>query len=154
MLQNGRGIHWRCRSRFVSVGDSLLSSGYKYSCSYRLWGGRNSFWFVCSASDVVASVSCVQVWYYSTMYPKDPWYLKLLVSTLSFGAPLDAKTPPQVAAVLIFDTTHQILITHTSASTESYTDTLHSSSPSSLYIFDHQFRESPRAWQSCLVSPT
>ncbi|KIM83937.1 hypothetical protein PILCRDRAFT_818965 [Piloderma croceum F 1598] len=41
-------------------------------------------------------VSCVQVWYYYTMYPKDAWYLKLLV-----------------AAVLIFDTIHQMLITHT-----------------------------------------
>jgi hypothetical protein len=41
-------------------------------------------------------VSCVQVWYYYTMYPTDVWYLKLLV-----------------AAVLTFDTVHQVLITHT-----------------------------------------
>ena len=94
MLQDGRGIHRRCRSRFVSVGDPLLSLGYKYSCSYRLWGGRNDIWFVCSASDVVASVSCIQVWYYSTMYPKDAWYLKLLVGSFSFDASLDTKAPP------------------------------------------------------------
>jgi hypothetical protein len=45
MLQDGCGIHWRCCSRFVSVGDPL-SSGYEYSCSYRLWAGRNNIWFV------------------------------------------------------------------------------------------------------------
>ena len=53
------------------------------------------------------------------MYPKDPSYLKLLVNTISFGALLDTKASPQVAAVLIFDTVHQMLITHTSASTKS-----------------------------------
>ena len=125
MLQDGCGIYWRCCSRFVSAGDPLLFSGYEYSCSYRLWAGRNNIWLVCSAADVVDSVSCVQVWYYTNMYPKDPLYLKLLVSTLSFGASLDTKASPQVAAVLTFDTTHQILITHMSASTKSYTDTLH-----------------------------
>jgi len=40
-------------------------------------------------------VSCLQVWYYYTMYPTDAWYIKLLV-----------------AAVLTFDTVNQILITH------------------------------------------
>jgi len=40
-------------------------------------------------------VSCLQVWYYYTMYPTDAWYIKLLVP-----------------AVLAFDTVHQILITH------------------------------------------
>jgi len=41
-------------------------------------------------------VSCMQVWYYYETYLKDPWQLKLLV-----------------AAVLTFDTIHQLLITHT-----------------------------------------
>ena len=94
MLQDGCGIHWRCSSRFVSVADSLLSSGYKYSCSYRLWGGKNNIWFICSAADVVASVSCIQGWYYATMYSEDPLYLKLLVSTVSFGASLDTEASP------------------------------------------------------------
>ena len=53
------------------------------------------------------------------MYPKDPSYLKLLVSAVSFGALLDTKASPQVAAVLTFDTVHQMLITHTSASAKS-----------------------------------
>ncbi|KIM76349.1 hypothetical protein PILCRDRAFT_826333 [Piloderma croceum F 1598] len=41
-------------------------------------------------------VSCVQVWFYFNNYPKDAWYIKLLV-----------------AAVLASDTTHQALISHT-----------------------------------------
>jgi len=41
-------------------------------------------------------VSCVQMWFYYNYYPKDAWYIKLLV-----------------AAVFLSDTIHQILVTHT-----------------------------------------
>jgi hypothetical protein len=41
-------------------------------------------------------VSCIQTWYYFRRYPKDFWYVKLLV-----------------VVTMIVDTIHQILITHT-----------------------------------------
>ncbi|KAF9050854.1 hypothetical protein BDZ89DRAFT_593971 [Hymenopellis radicata] len=47
-------------------------------------------------SAVLYGVSIVQTLYYYTRYPKDPWYLKLLVATTIF-----------------FDTVHQAFITHT-----------------------------------------
>ena len=55
-----------------------------YGCLHwcRLWGGANSYLSTCFSSSDMSKVSCVQVWYYHTMYPKDPWYLKLLVEIL------------------------------------------------------------------------
>ncbi|KAI9574511.1 hypothetical protein HD554DRAFT_2165994 [Boletus coccyginus] len=41
-------------------------------------------------------VTCVQTWFYYTHYPSDPWYIKLLVFS-----------------ILVSDTGHQALITHT-----------------------------------------
>ncbi|KAF9247140.1 hypothetical protein BU15DRAFT_69979 [Melanogaster broomeanus] len=46
-------------------------------------------------SAVLYGVTCVQTYYYYTHYPKDPWYIKLLVG-----------------AALVSDTCHQALITH------------------------------------------
>jgi hypothetical protein len=52
------------------------------------------------------------------MYPKDGWYLKLLVGSYFFSSALCSMLSIlQVAAVLTFDTIHQMLITHTSALT-------------------------------------
>ncbi|EGO01615.1 hypothetical protein SERLA73DRAFT_85396 [Serpula lacrymans var. lacrymans S7.3] len=47
-------------------------------------------------SATLYGVTCVQTWYYFGQYPNDTWYIKLLV-----------------AAVLVSDTIHQILISHT-----------------------------------------
>ncbi|KIJ70461.1 hypothetical protein HYDPIDRAFT_23564 [Hydnomerulius pinastri MD-312] len=47
-------------------------------------------------SATLYGVTCVQTWYYYGRYPSDPWYIKLLVG-----------------AVLLSDTAHQALITHT-----------------------------------------
>ncbi|KAH7931261.1 hypothetical protein BV22DRAFT_1027496 [Leucogyrophana mollusca] len=47
-------------------------------------------------SATLYGVTCVQTWYYFSRYPSDAWYIKLLV-----------------AAVLLSDTVHQALITHT-----------------------------------------
>ncbi|OCH93576.1 hypothetical protein OBBRIDRAFT_832509 [Obba rivulosa] len=45
---------------------------------------------------ILYGVSCVQMFYYFVRYPTDWWHMKLLVS-----------------AVWVFDTVHQVLITHT-----------------------------------------
>ncbi|KAH0839436.1 hypothetical protein J3R83DRAFT_219 [Lanmaoa asiatica] len=47
-------------------------------------------------SATLYGVTCIQTWYYYSRYPSDPWYIKLLV-----------------AAVLVSDSCHQALITHT-----------------------------------------
>ncbi|KAJ8596451.1 hypothetical protein M405DRAFT_166863 [Rhizopogon salebrosus TDB-379] len=47
-------------------------------------------------SATLYGVTCVQTWYYFTRYSSDPWYIRLLV-----------------AAVLVSDSVHQALITHT-----------------------------------------
>ncbi|KAH7916690.1 hypothetical protein BJ138DRAFT_3602 [Hygrophoropsis aurantiaca] len=47
-------------------------------------------------SATLYGVTCVQTWYYFSRYPSDAWYIKLLVAT-----------------VLLSDTVHQALITHT-----------------------------------------
>jgi len=44
-----------------------------------------------ASSNVAIQVSCVQVWYYNTMYPKDAWYLKLLVGITSLCSSLGIK---------------------------------------------------------------
>ncbi|OJA19252.1 hypothetical protein AZE42_05986 [Rhizopogon vesiculosus] len=47
-------------------------------------------------SATLYGVTCVQTWYYFTRYGSDPWYIKFMV-----------------AAVLLSDSVHQALITHT-----------------------------------------
>ncbi|KAG0699869.1 hypothetical protein DFH29DRAFT_990646, partial [Suillus ampliporus] len=47
-------------------------------------------------SATLYGVTCVQTWYYFSRYPSDPWRIKLLVGT-----------------ILLSDTIHQALITHT-----------------------------------------
>jgi len=47
-------------------------------------------------SATLYGVTCVQTWYYFSRYSSDPWYIRLLV-----------------AAVLVSDSVHQALITHT-----------------------------------------
>ncbi|KAG1813384.1 hypothetical protein EV424DRAFT_63422 [Suillus variegatus] len=47
-------------------------------------------------SATLYGVTCVQTWYYYSRYPSDPWYIKLMVG-----------------AVLLSDSVHQALITHT-----------------------------------------
>jgi len=47
-------------------------------------------------SATLYGVTCVQTWYYFSRYSSDPWYIRLLV-----------------AAVLLSDSVHQALITHT-----------------------------------------
>jgi len=47
-------------------------------------------------SAALYGVTCIQTWYYYGRYPQDPWHIKLLV-----------------AAVLISDSCHQALISHT-----------------------------------------
>ena len=72
-------------------------------------------------------VTCVQTWYYYSRYPHDMWYIKLLASRFSHLFPrfpfyLISKINchsslswyAQVGAVLLSDTVHQILISHTS----------------------------------------
>lgn len=119
ILKYGRRIYWRRCSCLVSPVYPLLSSNCAYLTKiYRLWGGQLSCFsesLVPSESDCVTTVSCVQVWYYHDMYPKDHWCLKLLVHILSFRYLFDFRGFPQVTAVLTFDTIHQVLITHTSA---------------------------------------
>ncbi|KAF9268234.1 hypothetical protein L218DRAFT_1054048 [Marasmius fiardii PR-910] len=60
-------------------------------------------------------VSCVQTWFYFNRYPKDPWYIKLLVlfslsvvDSFSFASHLN-----QVFTVWVLDSIHQALISHT-----------------------------------------
>ncbi|EDQ99405.1 uncharacterized protein LACBIDRAFT_335046 [Laccaria bicolor S238N-H82] len=60
------------------------------------WGSESLFPFAVSqSSDGIVSVSCVQAWYYFT-HQSDRWHLKALVG-----------------AVMLTDTIHQGLITHT-----------------------------------------
>lgn len=67
---------------------------------------------------ICVSVSCVQAWYYFATYPKDPWYLKLLVCLFRqlFLPATASHSAGQVGAVFVSDSVHQILISHTRAS--------------------------------------
>ncbi|KAF6762825.1 hypothetical protein DFP72DRAFT_568807 [Ephemerocybe angulata] len=56
--------------------------------------GASLIGVICAS--VLYGVSCVQTWYYFNHYRNDVWYIKSLVG-----------------AVWLFDTTHQILISHT-----------------------------------------
>lgn len=49
-----------------------------------LWGGTHTCPPCVSSpnSDTDIQVSCVQVWFYFSNYPKDAWYIKLLVCAL------------------------------------------------------------------------
>jgi hypothetical protein len=57
----------------------------------------------------------------------------------------------QVAAVWVTDTVHQMLISHTSTSSQLVQDV--SNLCSSLFLLGHQLREFGRTWQTRLVGP-
>jgi hypothetical protein len=61
------------------------------------------------------TVSCIQAWYYFT-HQNDGWPTKTLVSSLSSRTShlrLPQLCECKVSAVMIFDTIHQVLISHT-----------------------------------------
>ena len=72
------------------------------------------FFHLCLSSRIVG---CVQGYVYFTSYPKDPWHLKALVSPLRSLLISFTDYVMKVAAVLISDTVHQMLISHTSKPT-------------------------------------
>ena len=101
---------------------SLLSSNSWLSSTFcRLYGGTWAYRFhvwICSdpTPTGILPVSCVQALYYYT-HQNDGWYLKLSVRSsiqISIHDFLWVILYTKVTAVVIFDTVHQALITHTS----------------------------------------
>ncbi|KAG8218151.1 hypothetical protein J3R82DRAFT_3693 [Butyriboletus roseoflavus] len=102
--------------------------------SATLYGGVSQRIFISIPLNYQTPVTCIQTWYYYSRYPSDPWYIKLLV-----------------AGVLISDTCHQALITHSGKYTHPRPLYVYSSIPS-LHLSRHRLRNGRCARGSCLES--
>lgn len=99
-------------------------------------------------------VSCVQAVYYFT-HQTDQWRTKLLVRARSskhepLGTPLIQSR--QVAAVMVFDTVHQALITHSSEYRVALLSwLLYQCGSASLHLHGHTLRCPRKIGSPCLV---
>jgi hypothetical protein len=75
-------ILWQNHNSFASCSLGVTLIGVIFAAA--LWGGTHTCPSCVSSphSDTYIQVSCVQVWFYFNNYPKDAWYIKLLVCAL------------------------------------------------------------------------